>query len=38
MYLYQYVAKFDWGYDVKRVTVASAQALLDVRSATICPP
>lgn len=35
--LYQYVAMFEWGYNVKRVTVAFVQALLGVRSATICP-
>jgi len=37
VYLYQYVAMFEWGYNVKRVTVAFVQALLGVRSATICP-
>jgi hypothetical protein len=35
--LYQYVAMFEWGYNVKRVTEAFVQALLGVRSATICP-
>jgi hypothetical protein len=28
---------FEWGYNVKRVTVAFVQALLGVRSATTCP-
>ena len=37
MYLYQYVAMFEWGYNVKRVTEAFVCALLGVRSATICP-
>ena len=36
-YLYQYVAMFEWGYNVKRVTAAFVCALLGVRSATICP-
>jgi transposase len=37
MYLYQYVAMFEWGTNVKRVTAAFMSALLGVRSATICP-
>jgi hypothetical protein len=37
VYLSQYVAMFEWGYNVKRVTVAFVQALLGVRSATTCP-
>ena len=36
-YLYQYVAMFEWGYNIKRVTAAFVGALLGVRSATICP-
>lgn len=36
VYLYQYVAMFEWGYNVKRVTEAFVCALLGVRSATIC--
>jgi hypothetical protein len=32
-----YVAMFEWGYNVKRVTAAFVQALLGVRSATIGP-
>jgi len=28
---------FEWSYNVKRVTAAFVQALLGVRSATICP-
>ena len=37
MYLYQYVAMFECGYNIKRVTEAFVCALLGVRSATICP-
>jgi len=37
VYLYQYVAMFEWGHNVKRVTEAFMWALLGVRSATICP-
>ena len=37
VYLYQYVAMFEWGYNVKRATEAFVCALLGVRSATICP-
>ncbi len=33
-YLYQYVARFEWGYNVKRATPAFLWALLGVRSAT----
>jgi transposase len=36
-YLYQYVAMFEWGYDVKRATPEFLWALLGVRSATSCP-
>jgi transposase-like protein len=36
-YLYQYVALFEWGYNVKRATPEFLGALLGVRSATICP-
>src|SRR4051812_24676862 len=36
-YLYQYVAMFEWGYNVKRATPAFLWAILGVRSATICP-
>lgn len=36
-YLYQYVAMFEWGYNVKRATPAFLRALLGVRSATTCP-
>jgi len=35
--LYQYVAMFEWGSNVKRATAAFVSALLGVRSATICP-
>jgi hypothetical protein len=35
--LYQEVAMFEWGHNVKRVTAAVVCALLGVRSATICP-
>ena len=37
VYLYQYVAMFEWGYNVKRVTEAFVCALLGARSATTCP-
>jgi hypothetical protein len=37
-YLYQYVALFEWGYDVKRATPEFLRALLGVRSATTWPP
>jgi transposase-like protein len=33
-YLYQYVALFEWGYNVKRATPEFLWALLGVRSAT----
>ena len=36
-YLYQYVAIFEWGYNVKRATFGFLWALLGVRSATSCP-
>ena len=36
-YLYQYVAIFEWGYNIKRVTPEFIRALLGVESATRCP-
>ncbi len=36
-YLYQYVALFEWGYNVKRATLGFLRALLGVESATKCP-
>jgi transposase-like protein len=36
-YLYQYVAMFEWGYNIKRATPRFLGALLGVRSTTICP-
>jgi transposase len=36
-YLYQYVAMFEWHYNVKRATSEFLWALLGVRSATDCP-
>ena len=36
-YLYQYVALFEWGYDVKRATPEFLRAILGVESATKCP-
>jgi transposase len=33
-YLYQYVAMFEWGYNVKRATPTFLWAILGVRSAT----
>ena len=35
-YLYQYVAMFEWDYNVKRVTTEFFRALLGVESATRC--
>jgi len=36
-YLYQYVAIFQWGYNLKEVTVEFLRALLGVRHPTSCP-
>lgn len=36
-YLHQYVAMFEWGYNVKCATPGFLWAILGVRSATICP-
>jgi transposase-like protein len=36
-YLYQYVALFEWGYNVKRAAPEFLWALLGVKSATTCP-
>jgi len=36
-YLHQYVAIFEWGYNVKRATVEFLRALLGVRLPTSCP-
>ncbi len=36
-YLYQYVALFEWGYNVKRATTGFLRALLGVEDATRCP-
>src|SRR3982751_1907996 len=36
-YLYQYVAMFEWGYNVKRATLGFLRALLGVEDATRCP-
>jgi transposase len=38
VYLYGYVALFEWGYNVKRATLAFLRAILGVESATRCPP
>ncbi len=35
-YLYQYVAMFEWGYNVKRATPRFLEALLGVRLTTTC--
>jgi hypothetical protein len=32
------VALFEWGYNVKRATLAFLRAILGVESATRCPP
>jgi hypothetical protein len=37
VYLHQYVAMFEWSYNVKRATAAFLWALLGVKSVTICP-
>ena len=37
VYLYQYVARFERSYNVKRATAAFLWALLGVKSATTCP-
>jgi transposase len=36
-YLHQYVAMFEWGYNLKRAMLVFLWALLGVRSATSCP-
>ena len=36
-YLYQYVAIFQWGYNLKEATVEFLRALLGVRLPTSCP-
>jgi hypothetical protein len=36
-YLYQYVAMFEWGDNVKGATLEFLWAFLGVRSATSCP-
>ena len=36
-YLYQYVALFEWGYNVKRATAEFLHALLGVKNPTSCP-
>jgi transposase len=36
-YLHQYVAMFEWGYNVKRVNAHFLWALLGVRDVTTCP-
>ena len=37
VYLYQYVAMFEWGYNVKRATTGFLGALLGIEDATKCP-
>jgi hypothetical protein len=37
VYLYQYVAMFEWSYNIKPVNEAFLRALSGMRSATICP-
>ena len=36
-YLQQYVAMFEWGYNVKRATPAFLRALLGIGATTACP-
>jgi transposase len=38
VYLYQYVAIFEWGHNIKRVTPAFIRALLGVPASTNIPP
>ena len=37
VYLHQYVAMFEWGYNVKRATPGFLRALLGVGATTTCP-
>jgi transposase len=37
-YLYQYVAIFEWGYNIKRATPGFIRAMLGVPITTFCPP
>ena len=37
VYLHQYVAMFEWSYNIKRVNEVFLWAILGLRSATICP-
>ena len=37
VYLHQYVAMFEWGYNAKRATTGFVRALLGVEDATGCP-
>jgi len=37
VYLHQYVAMFEWGYNVKRATPGFLRALLGVGTTTTCP-
>ena len=37
-YLYQYVATFEWGYNIKRVTTQFIRAVLGVPISTFRPP
>jgi transposase-like protein len=37
-YLYQYVAVFEWGYNIKRVTPEFVRAMLGVPITTFIPP
>ena len=36
-YLHQYVAIFEWGYNVKRATMSFLRAMLGMEDATKCP-
>jgi transposase len=38
VYLHQYVAMFEWSYNIKRVPATFMWALLGVKSSAICPP
>ena len=38
VYLYQYVAIFEWGHNIKRVTPEFIRAMLGVTITTVSPP
>jgi transposase len=38
VYLYQYDAIFEWGYNIARVTLGFIRSMLGVPITTFCPP